>query len=308
MQRGAGLVVAALLHVPARRVGQGEDGQDQQDPGDGRDAQHHPPFVPVDQQIVGEVGDEDADGDGQLVEGHHPAPDPARSQFGGVEGCGHRGHTDAEPHQQPADDQDARARCQGLDQGAGDEQPGGEHDGPPATHPVGQASCHQRSRHGAEGHPAGDDLQEERPHRELLLDPVQGTRDDPLVVAEQQPGQHDDQSYAQQVDARHPSGPPSVTRAGAARICSARVSAARVCSARVCAAWICSARVWAARMWAARMWRLLPRPPVGSCRHRSPFHRPTAPPSGTLRRPALRDTVTSRASRLSRPSGTSGSR
>ena len=77
VQCGPGVVVAAHLHEPAGRVGQGEDGHEEQEGGDGRDPEHDSPPVAVGQQVVGEVGHEDAHGDGQLVEGDHATADAA---------------------------------------------------------------------------------------------------------------------------------------------------------------------------------------------------------------------------------------
>ena len=59
----------------------------------------------------------------------------------------------------------------------------------------------QRARHGTEGHPTGDDLNDERAGMEGLVDPGQCARNDTLVVPEQQPGQHHDEADRKQVPA-----------------------------------------------------------------------------------------------------------
>ena len=76
----------------------------------------------VAQDVVDQVGDEDPDGDGQLVQGDEPAPEPGGGHLGGVQRGGHRGHPDPEAHDEPADDQDVGARGERLDEGTGGEQ------------------------------------------------------------------------------------------------------------------------------------------------------------------------------------------
>ena len=57
----------------------------------------------VAQEVVDEVGDEDPDGDGQLVERDEPAPQAGRGHLGCVQGSGHRGHADPEADDEAAD-------------------------------------------------------------------------------------------------------------------------------------------------------------------------------------------------------------
>ena len=76
---------------------------------------------------------------------------------------------------------------------------------------VGEDAGHERTGQRAERDPAGDDLAERRADGELLLDAVQRAGDDALVVAEQQPGQHDDDA-----DADQPAGAARRGAAGAA--------------------------------------------------------------------------------------------
>ena len=105
-EAGHGVVRAVLLEQPARRLGHRPHGEAEQDPGDGRDAEHRPPRVAVGQRLVDDVGDEDADGDGQLVHRDEPAAQVGRRHLGGVERRGDGGHADAE-----ADDRGGRRRA-----------------------------------------------------------------------------------------------------------------------------------------------------------------------------------------------------
>ena len=64
--------------------------------------------------------------------------------------------------------------------------------------PVGECPRHECAPHGPQGHPAGDDLEEERADVEVLLDAVERPGDDALVVAEEDAGQHDHDAHGHQ--------------------------------------------------------------------------------------------------------------
>ena len=102
-QRPLGVLAAPRLHVPAGESGNGRMASTSRTAGDRRDTEHGPPAVAVAQQVVDEVGDEDPDGDGQLVERDEAATQPGRGHLGRVERCGDRGHADPEPdHSRPS--------------------------------------------------------------------------------------------------------------------------------------------------------------------------------------------------------------
>ena len=127
----------------------------------------------------------------ELVQRDEPAAQPARRDLGRVQRRGHRGDPDAEAEHQASSHQHAGPGCQRLDDCAHAEQQRRHEDRPAAPQPLGHVAGDDRAHQGAERHPAGDDLEQEGADLERLLDAVERTADDALVIAEQQPGQHD---------------------------------------------------------------------------------------------------------------------
>jgi hypothetical protein len=115
-QRGPGLVGVSVAGEPAGclRQEQHPDGEDHA--GHPAQAQHPSPRAASGEAIADQVGDQDAQGDGKLVERHQRAPLPRRGDFGKVERCQHGGAADADPDQQAAgEEQGEAARQRGHD-------------------------------------------------------------------------------------------------------------------------------------------------------------------------------------------------
>ena len=74
--------------------------------GIGGDAEHQPPVVALDQQVVGPVRKEDPDGDRHLVHRDHPATVAGRGVLGAVQRSGHRSDADTRAKHQSRDHQD----------------------------------------------------------------------------------------------------------------------------------------------------------------------------------------------------------
>ena len=204
-------------------------GKEQEDGGDGRDPQHDAPCIAVDEEVVGEIGEEDANGDRHLIERDETATNVRRRILRPVERRGDGGQADAGTEDQAADDEDARVGRQRFEESTHDEHGGGQQDGGPAAEPFGQRAGDERAGHRPERHPARDDLDDDRAGMERLVDAGQRPRNDALVVAEQEPGQHDDEADGEEIAAhplawchrrggrhvvwsRHPSTPPASPR------------------------------------------------------------------------------------------------
>ena len=108
-----------------------------------------------------------------------------------------RGHADAGTEHKAPDDEGECVRAQCLEQCPHDEDGGSEQDRRPAPVALGQRTRGQGSGHGTEGDPARDDLDHEGAGVERLVDPRQGTRNDALVVTEQETGQHHNEADRQ---------------------------------------------------------------------------------------------------------------
>jgi hypothetical protein len=172
------------------------------------------------------VGDEDPDGDRQLVaRDHAPAP-LLRRHLRGVEGGGRRGEPDADAGDHAADGEDRGAVGYGLDHGAEDEEDAGGDEHLAAADPVGQDAGHEGSGQRAERDPRGDDLAGERANVEVVLDQLQLARDDALVVAEEQAGQERDRA-----DGQHPEPHAAPLRPAAAAGAVPAVSSVANCTA-----------------------------------------------------------------------------
>ena len=196
-----GLVVVAARHEEARGLGQAEGEEPVDEGGHGLGQEHPAPgrhaepeglgraVGEVREHGVGQQGDEDADDNGQLLEG---AQAPAHARRGDLGDVG-RGDDGGRPHSQAADDapddEVDDPEGQTRPQGAGHEHDrGDEHDRHPA-HAVGDRS----------GEPGADGAADERRgHGEALERVVEdefagqgvdGAVDDRGVEAEQEPAQ-----------------------------------------------------------------------------------------------------------------------
>jgi hypothetical protein len=96
---------AAAHQQQARAVGQLEHAQQEQQAGDGNDAEHPAPVAAVAEGGVGEEGDEDADGDHQLVQRHHGTADVLGRDLRQIERRGEGGDTDRQPKHNARHDQ-----------------------------------------------------------------------------------------------------------------------------------------------------------------------------------------------------------
>jgi hypothetical protein len=171
-------------------------------PGNHRDAQHDPPSIAADEQVVGEIGHEYPDRDRHLIHGDEAAPILGGRVLGPVERGRHRRNTHPGAQHQATHYQHARSRSQRLQQGTDHEDDGGEKNRETPTQAFGQRARGQGPDHGAQRHPTGDYLDYERARVEVLLDAVEGAGDDALVVSEKETGQHDNRGYGEQIPAQ----------------------------------------------------------------------------------------------------------
>jgi hypothetical protein len=119
-------------------------------------------FLAVRQSVVDQVGDQDAAGDGQLVEADQATADPRWGDLADVERHDHRRGADREPDDDPRHDEDVVGRREGSEQHAGHEQHGGAQDGGPTADLVGDPSRRQSADGRSDQQDAGQQFLVER--------------------------------------------------------------------------------------------------------------------------------------------------
>ncbi len=197
-QHLARLRAAARRDEEPRRLGDGRGEEQIQQGRDQAGAEHPLPGLDAEQLVVDvppaqlrdgvvdELGDRDAQHDGELLEGAQPAPVGGRRDLRDVGGAEHRRHPDPRAGEHPPERQVPDPERQGLADRADREQDRGDLHGPGASPAVGQPSgdpgaarrAEQRDRH----HEAG----RHRAHLEVALDPGDGAVDHGAVVAEEE--------------------------------------------------------------------------------------------------------------------------
>lgn len=179
---------------PAGRLGGDQEADDQERAGDDREREHRAPVVVRGQGVVGEVGEEDAHRDGQLVRRDDAPTDPGGRHLGRVERPDGGREADRQARDHPPDGQNGGVVGDRLEQRSPGEEDAGDDRRPAAADPVGERARDQRAHERAERDPARDHLGGEGAEAEILLHQGQGARDDSLVVAEQQTCQECDHS------------------------------------------------------------------------------------------------------------------
>jgi hypothetical protein len=113
------------------------------------------------QPAIDEIGEEDADGDGELVGGNEAAAQAGQRHFSGIERRGDSCHADPDTDNEPPRDQDDRVGCRCLHKGAQREHRAGDQDRTFAADPVRQFAAGERAEQGAQGDPAGHHFDEQ---------------------------------------------------------------------------------------------------------------------------------------------------
>ena len=142
--------------------------------------------------MINEVGDEDADGDGELIDGNESTTKPSGSLFRRIEGCSDRSNTNTEAHDESSDDENRRVGGESFEERTNCEENSGEKDGDAPSNFVGEYSGDKCSDQRAEGDPGRNDLDHRCACAERLLDSSECTSNDTLVIAKQQTRKHDD--------------------------------------------------------------------------------------------------------------------
>ncbi len=109
-ENSAGLVSQPLLGQPPRAFGNGEDQQKKQGGGEGFDGKHPAPFERIrhrraSNEAVAEKRGEDAQHNGQLLQGYQAAPNFRRRNFRDVKRRYQRGDADAQSAHHASPDQ-----------------------------------------------------------------------------------------------------------------------------------------------------------------------------------------------------------
>ena len=191
-QHGAGFRHASMAGQPARRFRQCQHPDGEDHPRHRAQRQHPAPFAVPGEEIADEIGDQDADGDGELVEGDQGAAAAGRRRLGQIERRQHGGDTDAHAHQQSPDKQCRHLRRQSGDERAGDEDEPGEEDDHAPAEPVGK-TAREGSTHGRTGkRDARDQPLHAGGESEVRPDEEECSGNHAGVVAEKQPAQRRD--------------------------------------------------------------------------------------------------------------------
>lgn len=112
-QRGSGLIDMAVAREPTWTLGQQQHPDGEHETGRGAKPQHPSPRAISGKGVPDEIGDEDADRDGQLAKGDQRAPLAGGCDLGEVEWRQHRGAADPEPYDKATGEQNRQRRCEG---------------------------------------------------------------------------------------------------------------------------------------------------------------------------------------------------
>jgi hypothetical protein len=151
--------------------------------------------------MINEVGDEDTDSDGELIDGNESTTKPSWSLFRRVEGCSDRSNTDTEAHDESADDEHGGVGGERFEERPNCEENGGEKNGDAPANFVGEHAGDECSDQCAKGDPGRNDLDHRCACAERLLDSSESACDDALVIAKQKARKHDDGANQQEPDA-----------------------------------------------------------------------------------------------------------
>ena len=195
-ERAESVVAASNLGEPARRLDSDQNGEREEGAGNRRDPQHRAPTVGTGKRLVDEIGDENADGNRELIRRDEPSTLRGGGEFRRIKRSGDRGDANAEASHEPAEDEDRHVRGEGLYERADDEKSRRGEERALSAKKVGDIAAGERSEHGAQRYPAGDDLECDVTDVERLLDADEGARNDALVVAEKGARQQNDRDDA----------------------------------------------------------------------------------------------------------------
>ena len=157
---------AAVLDQPARALGHEEHQEEEEQGRDGLGAEHPAPAglaVPggenlggrgarrhgLGDQPVDDLGQQDADDDGQLIDRDEPAADLGRRDLGDVHRREVRGQADADPADDAEDDEDGEVRGQAVPTAETVNMNAGEDQQPLAAEPVAQPARRPVRRRGS---------------------------------------------------------------------------------------------------------------------------------------------------------------
>jgi hypothetical protein len=150
------------------------------------------PGVLASEQQSGEIGQDDAGSDGELIGGNHRAPDAQRCGLGDEERRDHGGDADGEAKHETRHHQHPHRADDGGDHGADCEQGGGHHQHAAASECLGQFAGQDGAYQRAQRDCGGGEAVLQRRHWKGVLEGWTGDGDDALVVAEQQSGDRGD--------------------------------------------------------------------------------------------------------------------
>ncbi len=184
------------LGVPARELDSDQNGEREENARNRRDPQHRAPTIGTGKRLVDEIGDENADGDRELIRRDEPPALCGGGELGCIKRSGDRGDANAEACHEPAEDKDWHVRGEGLDERADDEERSRNKKRPLSSEQIGGVAAGERPEHGAESYPARDDLECDVTDVERFLDADEGAGNDPLVVAEKGARQQNDRNDA----------------------------------------------------------------------------------------------------------------
>jgi len=150
-------------------------------------AKHPGPAVrPFTEQVIDQVGDQDADGDHELVQGDQGSAQSGRGYFRNVQGDGEGGRADGQPEGAPPDHEQPDPGRQAGGQGAQKKDGRRPHDDPAPAEAIGQSAAESRAQDGPDQDRTDDQFLGQGAEAEILADEQQGSGYDPGVEPEQQ--------------------------------------------------------------------------------------------------------------------------
>ena len=185
-KRGPGLFDLPVPSEPTGCLRKQHHAQRQDDAGNPAQPQHPPPCAIGGEAIADQIGDQDPQSDGKLVERDERAPLPRGGDLGQVEGGQHGCAADADPDEQAPSQEYADVMSKGRDDGTRDEYKGrGDQHRAPAE-PVCQRSRDRCPAGRAGERNAGHDPHHHRREMERLAQEQQCAGNHAGVVAEKQ--------------------------------------------------------------------------------------------------------------------------
>src|ERR1700742_983814 len=152
-KRAQRVLAAANLREPARGFDRHQNSEREEYAGDCRGAQHRAPALGTRKRLVDEIGNENADGDRELIRRDIPTALCGGGEFRRIKGSRDRGDADAETRNEPAKDKDRHVRGEGLSERAADEKSRRNKERALPAEKVGRVAASERPEQGAQRDP-----------------------------------------------------------------------------------------------------------------------------------------------------------